>query len=131
MLDVVCTQSDLPAPTVDTVDVGMSESPSATLDDDVITSTTGLRHVYRSSLAIIQPRWVPGRSPASALCDDQKYQELDGDSLVQLNDTTITRLLDRQVANEIKTCHRWPSNGGLMTTAGRLNDYYARTNVVW
>jgi len=47
---------------------------------------------------------------SSALCDAQCWRGLDGDSLSQLYDDTITQLLDRQVPAETKTCRRRPSN---------------------
>ena len=34
---------------------------------------------------------------ASALCDEQQFQQLDGDALVQLYDDTVTALLNEQI----------------------------------
>jgi len=34
---------------------------------------------------------------ASALCDEQQFQQLDGDALVQLYDDTVTALLNKQI----------------------------------
>jgi len=46
----------------------------------------------------------------SALCDIQSYSDLDSDSLASLYDSTITKLLDRQVPMWSVTCRRRPSS---------------------
>ena len=42
----------------------------------------------------------------AALCDDRKYEHLDGDALVELYDDTITGLLDKQVPVRQVACRR-------------------------
>ena len=47
---------------------------------------------------------------ASALCDQQRWRELDGDGLVRLYDSTVEALLDQQIPVRTTTCRHRPSN---------------------
>jgi len=85
---------------------------------------------------------------ASALCDDQQYQHLDGDALAQLYDTTVGELLDVQIPVRRVTCRQRPSctwfddecrtaKRALRATertarrAGQLSDISTPTAVAW
>ena len=109
-LDVVCTRTDLPTPTVDIIDPGLS-------DHRLLLWTTSLQRpppIYskstRRAWRLFSLNDFRADLQSSALCDAQCWRGLDGDSLVQLYDDTITQLLDRQVPAETKTCRRRPSN---------------------
>ena len=109
-LDVVCTQHDLPTPTVNVVDIGLS-------DHRLLLWTTSLSRPPPVYVKSVRRAW---RSfdldqfhtdlQMSPLCDERAWQGLDGDSLVQLYDDTITQLLDQQIPANTKTCRRRPSN---------------------
>jgi len=103
-LDVVCTHGDLPAPSVDVLDLGLSDhrllrwvSPFVRPPPVYTTTNRRLWRSFHSDtfLANLQ---------ASALCDDQQYQNLDGDSLTKLYDTVIGELLDAQIPVQRVTC---------------------------
>ena len=112
-LDVVYTRNDLPAPSVNIVDIGLSDhrlllwSTSISRPPPVYVKSS--RRAWRSF------NLVDFRTDlqASAPCDDRAWQQLDGDSLVQLYDNTITQLLDHQIPVNTKTCRRRASNDGV------------------
>ena len=107
ILDVVCTRDDMPASTVSVLDIGLSDhrllvwSTSLVRPPPVYVKST--RQPWRSfDLSVFQDDLR-----ASDLCDARKWQDLDGDSLVELYDNTLTALLDRRFeknANEILAC---------------------------
>jgi len=110
ILDVLCTHDDMPTPTVSVLDTGLSDhrlllwSTSLVRPPPVYVKST--RRPWRSfDLSKFQ-----NDLRASDLCDARKCQDLDGDSLIQLYDDTITALLDHQVPYETKSCRRRPSN---------------------
>ena len=107
-LDVDCTRSDLPSPTI--LDGGLSDHRllrwSSHLCRPATVYTTSIRRCWRSfDLDTFQADLL-----ASALCDVQSYSDLDSDSLASLYDSTITELLDRQVPLLSVTCGRRPSS---------------------
>ena len=103
---MVCVRGDLPLPTVDVVDPGLS--------DHRLLSWTS--HLYRTPpvyTTTVRRRWRSFDSDlfrddlvASALCDESQYGDLDGDALVRLFDDTIRELLDKQVPERSVTCRR-------------------------
>jgi len=109
-LDVVCTRSDLPLPTVDILDGGLSDHRllrwSSHLYRPAPVCTTSVRRCWRS----FDPDTFRADLLTSALCDVQSYRDLDSDSLASLCDSTITELLDRQVPTRSVTCRRRPSS---------------------
>ena len=109
-LDVVCTRDDLPAPTVDIIDVGLSDHRLlcwlSCLTRPPPVYVTSTRRSWRS----FDPDVFQADLQASALCDDRLWEGLDGDGLVQLYDDTIAALLDRQAPVRTTTCRRRPSN---------------------
>jgi len=110
-LDVVCTRSDLPAPIIDILDIGLSDhrllrwTSQLHRPPPVYTSTS--RRSWRSFdmdafLTDVQ---------SSPLCDEQQWQGLDGDGLAELYNKTITVLLDHQlVPVHHITCRRRPTS---------------------
>ena len=109
-LDVVCTRDDVPPPIVDVIDTGLSDHRllrwSSCLLRPPPVYVTSTRRPWRSfDLDVFQ-----ADLRVSALCDDQRWNGLDGDGLVQLYDDTIAALLDRQVPVRTTTCRRRPSN---------------------
>jgi len=110
LLDVVCTRDDLPQPAVDVIDNGLS-------DHRLLCWTSSLQRPSPVYVTTTRRSWKSLDSDvfradlqASALCDSQCWNDLDGDGLVRLYDDTVTMLLDRHVPTSKKTCRRRPSN---------------------
>ena len=110
MLDVVCMRVDLPLLIVDVLDVGLS-------DHRLLRWSSQLNRpspVYATSVRRCWSRFDPDVFQAdlrtSALCNDQLLEQMDGDELAQLYDTTISQLLNRQVPARTVTCRRRPSS---------------------
>jgi len=94
ILDVVCSRGDLPSPSVDVHEIDLS-------DHHLLCWTAP----FCRPVPVYLPadHW-PWRSfsldafllglQASALCNEQEFQQLDGDALVQLYDDTVTALLN-------------------------------------
>ena len=108
--DVVSTRSDLPSPTVDILDGGLSDHRllrwSSHLCRPAPVYTTSVRRCWRS----FDPDTFRADLLTSVLCDVQSYSDLDSDSLASFYDSTITELLDRQVPMRSVTCLRRPSS---------------------
>jgi len=110
-LDIVCTRDDLPSPTVDVIDAGLSDHrlllwTSCLLRPPPVYVTSTRRSWRSFDLDIFQ-----NELRASALCDSQRWQGLDGDDLVKLYDDTVAELLDGQIPFRTTTCRRRPSSG--------------------
>ena len=123
-LDVVCTRSDVATPTVDCVDVGLSDHSMLLWTMSLLRPqpvyTTSTRRAWRS----FNPDQFQTDLQASALCDDRCWQGLDGNALGQICDDTITRLLDQQ----IPVVAVLPTHGST-TNAAKPNGYLGRKNV--
>jgi len=96
-LDVVCSRGDLPCLSVDVHEIGLSEhhllgwtAPFCRQDPLYLTADHRLWRSFSldAFLSALQ---------ASALCDEQQFQQLDGDALVQLYDDRVTALLNEQI----------------------------------
>jgi len=70
------------------------------------TAYTNQRDVRSQMLAVLRPGRFPYRPASILLCDVQSHNDLDGDVLASLYDSTITGLLDRQVPARSVTCRR-------------------------
>jgi len=110
IMDVVCTRDDLPSPTVDVVDVGLSDHrllrwSSSLLRPPPVYVTSRCRPWRTFDADAFQADLL-----TSALCDEQQWSTFDGDGLVALYDDTVTMLLDRQAPTRTVTRRRRPSN---------------------
>ena len=109
-LDVVCTRDNLPLLSVDVLDIGLSDHRMLCWKSCLLrpppTYTTCTRRAWRDFDADL----FQTRLRASALCDEQQWNELDGNGLVHLYDETLGALLDEQIPVSTKTCRRRPSN---------------------
>jgi len=118
-LDVVCTRDDLPAPSVDIIDIGLSDHYLLRWSLSLLRPTpiyvTSVRRCWRS----FDPDVFRTDLLTSTLCDVQSHNDLDGDVLALLYDCTITGLLDRQVPARSVTCRRC------------LSSLFSTMNVVW
>jgi len=83
-LDVVCTRSDLPAPTVEILDVGLSDHP-------LLRWTSHLHHPPPVYMSISRRSWRSFDAEvfladlqSSPLCDERQWQGLDADALADL-----------------------------------------------
>ena len=109
-LHLVCTRDDLPAPAVDIIDIGLSDHRLLRLSSSLLRPTpiyvTSARRCCRS----FDPDVFRTDLLASTLCDVQSHNDLHGDVLALLYDSTITGLLNRQVPARSVTCRRRPSS---------------------
>ena len=115
----MCTRSDLPALTVEILDVSLSDYRLLRWTSHlhrlppVYTSTS--RRSWRSFdvdvfLADLQ---------LSPLCDERQWQGCDADALAELYDKTISQLLDDQAPVQHVTCHHL----GSTTTVVKLSKH--------
>ena len=108
-LDVVCTRSDLPAPSVQVTDVGISDhrllywSSHLCRELPTYTSTS-----CRSWRLFDLDTFTTDLS--SSLCSEQHWQGLDADGLAMLYDVTATQLLDSPVPVRCVTWRRRQSS---------------------
>lgn len=109
-LDIVCTRSDLPSPSVEVFDAGLSDHRllrwTSPFHRPAPVYSTFTRRCWRA----FDPDVFRADLLVSALCDETQSQQLDGDGLVTLYNTTINQLLDRQVPIRTYTCRRRPSS---------------------
>jgi len=110
ILDVVCTRSDLPAPTVEILDVGLS-------DHRLLRWTSHHHHPPPVYMSTSRRCWRSFDADvfltdlqSSPLCDEQQWQGLDADALAELYDKTIGQLLDDQAPVQHVTCRRRPTS---------------------
>ena len=110
MLDVVATRVDLPAPSVEVLDVGISDHRllrwSAPLHRPSPVYTSVTRRPYRQ-LDVAAFRKALSASP---LCQPDKWAELSIDGLAQLYNDEITVILDRLIPTQTVRCRRRSSD---------------------
>jgi len=110
LLDVVCTRDDLPSPSVDVVDVGLSDhrllrwSMSFVRPSPVYTS-----YVRRAWRQLDTASFRDGLS-SSLLCRPSTWGELGVDELARLYDDEISAVLDRRIPAKTVRCRRRPSD---------------------
>lgn len=103
-LDMVCSRDDLPSPTVNVADIGISDhrliqwSTNLHRPKPIFTST--LRRVWRTFDADV----FKANLRSSPLCDPQRLSVSDVEVLASTYDSTINELLDRQVPARNVTC---------------------------
>ena len=96
-LDIVCLRGGLPTLSVDVHETGLSDhhllcwtAPFCRPDPVYLTADCRQWHSFSldAFLSALQ---------ASAWCDEQQFQQLHGEALVQLYDDTVTALLNEQI----------------------------------
>jgi len=108
MLDVVASRDDLPAPTVDVIDVGLSDHRLLRWSAPLVRPPPVYTMTVRRPWSLYST-FTAGLL-SSALCRPDDWSELDVDSLARLYDTEITTLLDQLVPSRAVTCRRRPSD---------------------
>ena len=110
ILDAVITRSDLPAPTIDVIDTGLS-------DHRLIKWSTDLRRpppIYvtetRRSWKHFQVDEFRSALQKSPLCDMDFIKSLDADQLASVYDNVIASILDRLVPLRKVTIRKRPSD---------------------
>ena len=110
MLDVVVTRDDLPAPSVDVVDIGlsdhrllqwsvpMSRSPPVYRSVDVRQWRLHDHYAFRAALA------------SSSLCNSDVWSDFDANDMALVYDREITSILDRMIPVRTVTCRQRPSD---------------------
>lgn len=109
-LDVVCTRDDLPPPTIDVIDIGLSDHRLLRWQSCLLRLPPVYVKTTRRSWRSFDDDTFQADLRVSALCDDQQWTGLDGDGLVELFGDIIAALLDRQAPLRTTTCRRRPSN---------------------
>jgi len=110
-LDLVCNRDDQPVPAVDVCNFGDISDHSllcwtSCLQRTPPVYTTSRRRSWRAFNRDV----FKSDLPASPLCDQTCWSQLDGDELSRLYDDTITSLLDKQIPICVRTSQRRPSN---------------------
>jgi hypothetical protein len=110
VLDTVATRTDLPPPTVDVLDVGLSDhrllrwSAPLARPAPVYTSVSRRRwHALDRSVF----RVAIQKSP---LCDPESWSDVDVDGLVRMYDRELTAILDRLIPARTVRCRRRASD---------------------
>jgi len=103
-LDVVCSRGDMPSLLVDVHEIGLSDHrllcwTAQFCRPDPVYLTADRRPWRSFSLDAFL-----SALPASALCDEQQFQQLDDDVLVQLYDDMMTALLNEQIPVRHVSC---------------------------
>jgi len=93
-LDVVCTRSDLPAPSVHVTDVGISDHRLLCWSSHLRRKLPTYTDTFTADLL------------SSSMCNEQHWQGFDADGLAMLYGVTTTQLLDSQVPVRHVTCRR-------------------------
>jgi len=110
MLDVVATRVDLPAPSVEVLDVGISDHHllrwSAPLHRPSPVYTSVNRRPWRQ----LDAAAFRAALSASPLCQPDRWAELSIDELAQLYDDEATAILDRLIPARTVRCRRRPSD---------------------
>ena len=88
-LDVVCTRNDLSSPTVDVIDIGLSDHCLLCWSSSLLRPQPVYATSTRTSWRLLDLDTFQTDLRASALCDDQLWAGLDGDGLVKLYDDTV------------------------------------------
>ena len=111
MLDVVITRDDRPAPIVTVVDVGLSDHhllqwqvPAAR------PSTSAVETVVRRPWHQLDVDRFRSALMSSALCQPERWAELDADALASPYDSEMTRVLDRLIPARAVTRRPRPSD---------------------
>ena len=110
MLDVVVTRDDLPAPSVDVVDIGlsdhrlllwsvpMSQPPPVYRSVDVRQWRLLDHYAFRAALA------------SSSLCNSDVWSDFDANNMALVYDREITSILDWMIPVRTVTCRQRPSD---------------------
>ena len=109
-LDIVASRDDLPAPSIDVSDTGLSDHRLLRWSAPLVRP----RPVYIST---IRRSWkefdiveFSANLQSSLLCRPETWPELNIEGLVQLYDDEITALIDHQIPERSVTCRRRPSD---------------------
>jgi len=118
LLDIVASRDDLPNPSVDVIDVGLTDPRFCDLSDHRLlrwaVPMSRPPPVYTST--VVRPwRQLDGDAfreslQSSLLCQPESWKNYDVDGLARLYDTEIGTVLDRLIPQRTVTCRRRPSD---------------------
>jgi hypothetical protein len=110
LLDIVASRDDLPPPTVDVVDVGLSDHRLLRWSTSLVRPCPVYSTVVRRPWRQLDDESFRTGLLSSALCRPEAWRELDTDGLVRLYDSEVTAILDRLVPARSVRCRRRPSD---------------------
>jgi predicted DNA-binding protein len=110
MLDVVATRVDLPAPSVEVLDVGISDHRLLRWSAPLHRPSPVYSSVTRRPFRQLDVAAFREALSASSLCQPEKWAELSIDELAQLYDDETTEILDRLIPTRTVRCRRRPSD---------------------
>jgi len=103
--DIVASRDDLPTPSVDVIDVGLSDHRLLRWSVPLVGSQPVYTTAIRRSWGRLDAEAFRAGLLSSAVCCPDDWPGLDTDGLALLYDTEITTLLDRLVPARSVTCH--------------------------
>ena len=110
MLDVVATRVDLPAPTVDVLDVGLSDHRLLRWSAPLLRPSPVYTSVSRRPWNRLDTVAFRAALAASPLCRPDAWSDFSLDELAQLYDAETTKILDRLIPVRSVRCRRRPSD---------------------
>ncbi|HSN23461.1 MAG TPA: hypothetical protein VLS45_04730, partial [Methylomicrobium sp.] len=110
MLDVVATRVDLPAPSVEALDVGISDHRLLRWSAPLYRPSPVYTSVTRRPWRQLDVAAFRAALSASPLCQPDRWAELSIDELAQLYDDEATVILDRLIPAQTVRCRRRPSD---------------------
>ena len=110
LLDVVASREDLPAPSVDVIDVGLSDHRLLRWSASLVKPPPVYTTVVRRPWSRLDADAFRAGLLSSTLCRSGDWSSHDVDGLAHLYETEITALLDRLVPVRRITCRRRPSD---------------------
>jgi hypothetical protein len=110
LLDVVASRDDLPSPSVDVIDVGLSDHQLLRWSTSLFRPCPVYSSVVRRPWRQLDKASFRAGLLSSALCRPDVWCELDVDGLARLYDGEVTALLDRLVPARSVRCRRRPSD---------------------
>jgi hypothetical protein len=110
IIDVVITRDDLPAPSINVVDVGLSDHRMLLWRTAFGRSHPVYTPVTRRSRRRLEPDVFRATLQSSPLCVVDEWPTLGVEQLARLYDDQITQVLDRLIPVQTVTCRRRPSD---------------------
>ena len=125
-LDVVCTRDDLPPPTVDVFDTGLSDHCLLCWQSCLLRPPPVYVSTTRRSWRLFNDDSFCADLLVSALCDEHQWTGLDGDVLVNLyNDTMVCCLTDRFHCGPRPVAVHLPTHGSTTSVSVRCGQLSA------
>ena len=110
IIDVVASRDDLPSPSVDVLDIGLSDHRLLRWSSQLARPRPVYSTVVRRAWRQLDSDVFRDRLLSSALCQANVWRDLDVDGLARLYDSEITAIMDQLVPARSVTCRRRSSD---------------------